>query len=185
MTHCEFAGAANATQPSADGEALVGCEGVIGTPLADTPPAMSLVDQGGAMVSLDQFRGRPVLVTFAYAHCETVCPRVVTEVAAAQTQAEGERPVIVVVTLDPVRDTAARLPAMATAWHLGADAHVLSGPIGDVDTALNAWRIPRARNERTGDLSHPAVVYVIGRDGLINYAIDARKETILAALRAL
>ena len=45
-----------------------------------------------------------------------------------------------------------------------------------VDRALNAWRIPRVRNERSGDLSHPAIVYVIGPNGEIAYALGGHAE---------
>ena len=43
----------------------------------DKAPVLRLVDQHGDSVALEQFRGRPVLVTFAYGHCTSVCPLVV------------------------------------------------------------------------------------------------------------
>ena len=55
----------------------------------------------------------------------------------------------------------------------------------DVEQALNGWRIPRVRNEKTGDLSHPSMVYVIGRDGRIAYVVNGTAEQIEAAVRAL
>lgn len=159
-----------------------------GTPLVrlnDSAPEMALLDQRGQTVTLQAFRGQPVLVTFAYAHCETICPVVVNEVLAGQRQAADLRPVVLIVTLDPWRDTPSRLESIAAAWHAGAMTRVLSGAPADVDRVLNAWRIPRVRNERTGDLSHPSVVYVVGPDGKITYAVEAQAETIAAALRAL
>jgi cytochrome oxidase Cu insertion factor (SCO1/SenC/PrrC family) len=65
------------------------------------------------------------------------------------------------------------------------DAHVLSGATEDVERALNAWRIPRVRNEQTGDLSHPSPVYVIAPSGRIAYVVNGIDEQILAAVRAL
>ena len=155
------------------------------TRVNDQPPAMALVDQAGDTVTLASLRGRPVLVTFAFAHCETICPLVVSDVAAAAAQLMEERPVILVVTLDPWRDTPSRLAAMAGDWRLTGDAHVLSGDPMVVERVLNAWRIPRVRNERTGDLSHPSLVYVIGRDGRIAYVLPGGADAIVAAVRAL
>lgn len=155
------------------------------TRLNDAAPAMSLIDQHGQTVGLDAFRGRPAIVGFAYAHCDTVCPLVVAEVLEAQASVADLRPVVLIVTLDPWRDTPSRLPAMAAAWRLTPDAHVLSGPPDQVERTLNAWRIPRARNERTGDLSHPTIVYVLGADGRITFAVPAQAEAIAAAIRAL
>ncbi|HEX6249977.1 MAG TPA: SCO family protein [Gemmatimonadaceae bacterium] len=159
------------------------------TRISDVPPALSLVDQFGDTVSLDRYRGRAVLVTFAFAHCETVCPLAVNEVLSvrdklAKTDAE-RTPAVLVVTLDPLRDTPSRLPAIAKRWGMSGDAHVLSGQVDDVERTLNGWRIPRVRNERTGDLSHPAMVYVLGPDGRITYLVNGSTELILAAIRAL
>lgn len=153
--------------------------------LSDAAPATSLLDQHGQIVTLAALRGRPVLVTFAYAHCETVCPLVVDEVLSAQRRVAERRPVVLVVTIDPWRDTPGRLPSIADAWRMGADAHVLSGSPGDVDRLLNAWRVPRVRNERTGDLTHPSMVYVIDPEGRITYAVGAHADEIVAAVRAL
>ncbi len=155
------------------------------TRVNDEAPALALVDQHGRTITLDAFRGRPVLVTFAYAHCETICPLVVADVLAAGRRLAENRPAILVVTLDPWRDTTSRLGAIATAWRLGGDALVLSGAPDAVERALNAWRVPRVRNEKTGDLSHPAVVYVIGPAGRITYVVTGNADAIAAAVRAL
>ncbi len=155
------------------------------TRVDDQPPAMSLIDQAGETVTLASFRGRPVLVTFAFAHCETICPLVVSDVAAAAARLVDEAPVLLVVTLDPWRDTPSRLAAIANDWRLTGEARVLSGDPVVVERVLNAWRIPRVRNERTGNLSHPSLVYVIDRDGRIAYALPGGADAIVAAVRAL
>lgn len=164
------------------------------TRVNDAPPVFALVDQSGRTVTLEQFRGRAVLVTFAFGHCETVCPLVVHGVLSARDQLAQDAanaanapvvPVVLVVTLDPWRDTPSRLPSIAEQWGITGDAHVLSGPPDQVERALNAWRIPRVRNEKTGDLSHPTMVYVIGPNGRIAYVVNGSAEQIIAAVRAL
>lgn len=155
------------------------------TRVDDAAPAMALNDQNGRTVSLDGFRGQPVLVTFAYAHCETVCPVVVAEVRAARRRLGDAAPQLLIITLDPWRDTPNRLPTIAQGWGLTPGEHVLSGESADVERTLNAWRVPRARNEQTGAISHPSLVYVIGADGRIHYVVDGSEASITAALRAL
>jgi cytochrome oxidase Cu insertion factor (SCO1/SenC/PrrC family) len=63
--------------------------------------------------------------------------------------------------------------------------HVLSGPAGAVERALNAWRVPRTRNGRTGEIAHPPMVYVVDANGRIAYVVDGGAEAISAAVRAL
>ena len=103
----------------------------------------------------------------------------------AQARLTDDAPIVLIVTLDPWRDTPARLPAIASAWKLPPEVHVLSGEPDQVERTLNAWRIPRARNERTGDLSHPSLVYVIDPGGRIAYALTGHVDQIVAAVRAL
>jgi protein SCO1/2 len=154
------------------------------TRVNDAPPAMSLVDQDGRTIELSDFRGRPVIVTFAYAHCETVCPLVVSDAIEAQRQTADLDAALLVVTLDPWRDTPSRLPSMARQWRLRDDAHVLSGSPLVVERALNAWRVPRVRNEKTGELSHPAIAYVLNAEGRITYAVPGSAAAMAAAVRS-
>ncbi len=62
---------------------------------------------------------------------------------------------------------------------------MLSGTPDAVERALNAWRVPRARNEKTGDIMHPSLVYVVSADGRIAYVVNGGADTIAAAVRAL
>ena len=171
------------------------------TRINDTVPTMRLADQTGRMVSLSDYRGKAVLVTFAYAHCQTVCPLVVMDLMEVQARFRRELavskpgadaatiaaavPEVVIVTLDPTRDTPSRLPTIAKEWGLGANGHVLSGPIGDVEQTLNGWRIPRVRNAATGDYSHPTMVYVIAPDGRITFVTPGGADLIAAAVKGL
>lgn len=150
-------------------------------------PALDLVDQHGAAVTLERFRGRPVLVTFAYAHCETVCPLVVQDVLRARRALADlpAPPAVVVVTLDPWRDTPSRLPSIAVQWRLEGDAVVASGSVAAVEAVLDRWDIARARDTRTGELTHPAVVYVVDRSGKIAYAINGGAEAVAELVRRL
>ena len=139
--------------------------------LDQAAPPLALVDQTGRPVTLAQFRGRPVFLTFAFAHCETVCPLIVHDVLGAQAGLRELDPVVLVVTLDPWRDTPARLPAMAAQWVLGEDAFALSGPVADVERTLDAWNVGRARNPQTGEVTHATLLYVIDRDGRVAFAV--------------
>jgi protein SCO1/2 len=135
-------------------------------------PPLALRDQHAEALTLARFRGRPILLTFAFAHCSTVCPLIVRDVLAAQRMAAGRRPVVVVVTLDPWRDQTTRLPAIATQWELGPDAYVLSGAVADVERTLDAWNVGRGRDPRTGNIDHGSLVYVLDGRGRIAFTVS-------------
>jgi cytochrome oxidase Cu insertion factor (SCO1/SenC/PrrC family) len=151
-------------------------------------PALKLTSQTGEPFSLDELGSQPVLVTFAYAHCATVCPVIVRQTLEAQRKLHGsdKYPAVVIVTLDPWRDRPSQLPRMAADWALpeGA-AWVLSGSVEEVEAVLTAWNIPRTRNERTGEVTHPSLVYVVDENRRIAFASTGGTENIVALVRRL
>lgn len=147
-------------------------------------PVFRLVDQHGHATSMDRFLGRPVLVTFAFAHCATVCPTIVRELLAVQG-ATTPRPVVLAITLDPWRDPPERLPAIAASWKMGPDAYLLSGDVPAVEGALDSWRVRRSRSETTGDIQHPGLVHVIDTAGFVAYTVPGTRSALERALREL
>jgi cytochrome oxidase Cu insertion factor (SCO1/SenC/PrrC family) len=157
-------------------------------PRIDRPtPAFSLVDQEGAVVTMTRFAGRPVLMTFAFGHCEAICPMVVHQTTRAQrvlTEAavkDGRpAPSLLVVTLDPWRDTPSRLGHLAEQWELPDDAFAVSGSVEDVNALLDALDVPRERNIQTGDIVHPGLVLLFDADGTLAYASTGGTSQIVA-----
>lgn len=144
-------------------------------PRLSTPaPALGLVDQRGEIVSIESLAGRPVLLTFAFAHCQTICPVMVETLKQAAAEVPQLDPVVVVVTLDPWRDTPSSLPSLFAGWHLDAVpiAHVLSGEVEQVLAVLEAWNMPWERDAKSGDVSHPAMVHVLAPDGTLGYSFN-------------
>jgi protein SCO1/2 len=92
---------------------LGGCIGsggkLVGTNLDKTPaPDFTLTDQNNASVSLSQFRGQAVVLTFIYTHCPDVCPAT-AELLRVSWQAlsakDRQQVALLAVTVDPTRDT--------------------------------------------------------------------------------
>jgi len=133
------------------------------------PATDGLVGPSGAPFDLSALEGRPALVTFAFGHCRTICPAVVHQARATRLELEEEWS-IVVFTLDPWRDTQTRLPRLVEQFSLDPSRDfVVSGSIEDVNRALDAWGMPRERDQQSGDITHPGIVYVVESDGTIAY----------------
>jgi len=149
------------------------------------PDAAGLVAQDGLPFTHERLEGRPAFVTFAFGHCETVCPAVVHAARGAREQLGRELP-IVVLTLDPWRDTPSRLPALVGQFMLDPAVDLMvSGDVEAVEAALDAWGIPRDRDTRTGDVTHPALVYLIDSDGTLAYASTGGPEQLSSLARRL
>ena len=162
------------------------------------PEVVGLVDQHGDAFSWERVAGRPALLTFGFGHCATVCPMTVMNARQVQDRfrAEGLEMDLVVITLDPWRDTPARLPALARQFHLGGDgpgeggeggaeggeeragSYLLSGTVAAVNAALDALQMARERVPETGDIVHPALVYLLDSEGTIVYAASGHAELI-------
>jgi cytochrome oxidase Cu insertion factor (SCO1/SenC/PrrC family) len=153
-----------------------------GVARVDRPaPELRLVSQHGPF-DLSLLRGRPVLVTFAFAHCRTVCPLLVRDALAVRRAAGPQATAIVVVTLDPWRDTPSRLTSIAERWELGENAWVLSGPVADVNRALDRWEVARSRSARDGDIVHAPVTYLVDSRGVITHRSGGNADALIALL---
>ena len=141
-------------------------------PRRATPaPEFALVDQHGAWITRSALRGRPLVVSFVFAHCTTICPLIVESIKQAAPETVGAE--VLLVTLDPWRDTVSALPGLARRWALSANMHVLSSTrVDDVVRVTAAFEVPVQRNEATGDVAHPALVFLIDAEGRIAYVFD-------------
>jgi protein SCO1/2 len=149
-------------------------------------PTFSLTDQSGNQVGLQTFAGRPVLVTFGFGHCETICPLVVHNARMVQEAVgDADRPVLLVITLDPWRDTPSRLPYLMDQWELGADSFVLGGSVDEVNGTLDAWNVPRERDTATGDITHMAVTFIVDPEGRLAYTTTGNRDALLDLLENL
>lgn len=148
-------------------------------------PEFVLLDQHGTRVSLERLRGQPVLLTFVFAHCQTMCPLIVDTLKRA---APGAAPVeVLLVTLDPWRDTPSTLPGIAARWNVPTNFHVLSAHgVAEVLRVVEAYGVPFERDEVTGDITHPGLVFLIDASGRLAYTFnDPPPEWVREALARL
>jgi len=150
-------------------------------------PALSLLDQAGNRIDIGTLVGRPILITFGFGHCKTVCPLVVHNARMAQDAlGAARRPVLLVVTLDPWRDTPSRLAHLADQWELGTDdAFVLGGSADEVNRTLDAWNVARERDPLSGDIIHPALTFIVDAEGRLAYATSGDKNALLDLIEQL
>jgi protein SCO1/2 len=150
-------------------------------------PDFTLTDDGGQAWTLASQR-RPLLLTFGFSHCADTCPATLAKLAklVRGLGTTGENVEIVMVTVDPSRDTPDALHRFVTRFNgpiVGLTG--TAAQVGRVETAYHVWsqRIPgKHRDRQSYDVAHTAVIYAIDARGEIR-AI-ANDDDSDAALRS-
>ena len=142
-------------------------------------PDFELLDQHGETISLKKLRGQTIYLTFAFAHCKTICPTLVHTIKNALNPNEPENVKLLIVTLDPWRDRPSSLPSIAKEWQLPKEARILSGEVSNVTQVHKLYGMPALRDEKTGDISHPGLVFVIDKKGRIAYTFNNPSPSVL------
>lgn len=78
----------------------------------------ALLDPDGRLRTLEQFRGKVVLMFFGFVQCADVCPTSLARAAEVKRRlgSDGERLQVIFVTVDPERDTPAILREYTAAF---------------------------------------------------------------------
>lgn len=121
-------------------------------------------------VSLADYRGKLVLLYFGYTYCPDVCPTALSAIAGGLQQLDAKelaQVATIFVSVDPQRDTPARLKEYAAFFHPSIVG--VTGPnaqIADVTRAYGAFYAAQAADTAGGYVvDHTSDTYVIGRDG--------------------
>lgn len=153
--------------------------------------AFTLVDQNGATVTDEDFKGRFMLVYFGYTFCPDVCPTALNRNAEAMDalgeQADNVVPILI--TVDPERDTVEHMKEYARFFHPRLVA--LTGSEEQVKEAAKAYRVYYAKVEDEGGdpdiylMDHTAITFMMGPDGkfLQHFSHDATPEEMAERMR--
>jgi protein SCO1/2 len=124
-----------------------------------TIPQVHLVRDDGKQVTLaDELNdGRPVVMTFIFTTCTSICPLLSQTLARLQDKlgADRNRVHLVSITIDPEEDTPARLAEYARELHAGPEWQHYTGTVQAIIATARAFNVDR------GDkMSHTPVILV-------------------------
>jgi protein SCO1 len=144
-------------------------------------PPLALVDQNNQPFGADRLRGGWSFVFFGFTSCPDVCP--VTMSALAQTRKlladlpEPSRPRVVMISVDPERDTPERLAAYVKGFDpafVGA-----TGTKPAIDELAQRMGVLVATRPLDGDnytVDHSTSVFLVGPDGALRALFSAPHE---------
>ena len=136
-------------------------------------PVFSLTDQDGRPFGRTDLEGQWSILFFGFTHCPDVCPSTLATLAAARRELadlpEAAQPRVVLVTVDPERDTAEKLRAYV-AFFDPAFAGVTGTPDAIASlTAQMGVAVRQGERDEFGNytVDHTAALFLVDPDGAL------------------
>ena len=152
----------------ADPTALIDA-GIILLPQSRAVPSVQMTDQDGQPVAMDQLKGKWTMLFFGYTFCPDICPTTLANMRDVQTklpQAARDRLQVVLVSVDPNRDTPAQLKQYLGYFNAGFKG--LVAPIETLQTLATGISIPFIPPDTSKPnylVEHSGNLALIGPDG--------------------
>jgi protein SCO1/2 len=124
-------------------------------------PDFRLRDADGSTVRMAALRGRPVVVTFIYSHCEDTCPGQVQTIRGALDDLGRDVPVLGI-SVDPAGDTGASARRFLNEQRMTGRMRFLLGAERELRPVWRAYGIAPQR----GRLDHSAYVVLVDAQGM-------------------
>lgn len=134
-----------------------------------------LVDQDGRPADEQLLRGKWSAVFFGYTACPDFCPATLQTLQAATEKlgAEGRDLQVVLITVDPERDTPEALKSYLEGYAFPGGVRGLTGSPEQIDAATKAWRVYRRKQPASGPhaahggylMDHTTAVYLMNPKG--------------------
>lgn len=133
-------------------------------------PALSGTDQDGRSFSLASLRGQTVALFFGFTHCPDVCPLTLTYLERARQelpQRERKNFRVVLVSVDPARDTPAKLRDYVRFFGPGiTGVNVPEPDLKKVAAAYGVWYTKtNVRSKNDYNVDHTSAVILIDAEG--------------------
>jgi protein SCO1/2 len=139
-------------------------------PVVGPAPGFTLTSQDSQSVSLGDFRGKAVAVTFIFASCTDTCPMLTDKMARVQDKLGtlfGEKIVFVSITVDPERDSPQVLKQYAESFGANPDGwYFLTGEPAAIRDVLSRYGV-YAKKSPSGDIDHTFLTSLIDSKGIL------------------
>jgi protein SCO1/2 len=146
-------------------------------------PAFELTDERDETITMADFRGEPVVVTFLYTHCDDTCPPAAQQVKGALNELGHDVPALAI-AVEPPRDTAESARAFLSKQRLLGRMRFVLGERSELRPVWRGYAIQpqSARSE------HQARIVLVDRRGFqrVGFPVEqATPERIAHDLRLL
>lgn len=133
----------------------------------------TLMGDNGKIFHLSDCRGKVVLLFFGYTSCPNACPATLAKLsrAFALLGADRDKVTTLFVTVDPQRDTPAKLKEYLT--YFGINGVGLTGTKAQIDAVVDAYhafylKVP-SKSAMGYSINHTTTVYLIDQQGKVQH----------------
>jgi len=143
--------------------------GIILLPQSRTLPDLSLTNQLGEQVQVDELKGKWSLLFFGYTFCPDICPTTLAQLRELKSKMPKEAVdnlQVVLVSVDPNRDTPEQLKKYL--GYFDPQFQGLTGELASIQKLANAVSIPFIPGDTSKEnytVDHSGNLVVIGPDG--------------------
>ncbi|HLD68608.1 MAG TPA: SCO family protein [Pseudomonas sp.] len=143
--------------------------GIVLLPKSRELPELSLVDQDGQPVAVNQLKGQWSLLFFGYTFCPDICPTTLAQLRQLKTQLPPETQAqlrMILVSVDPHRDTPQQLKQYLSYFDAGFQG--LTGEEALIQKLANGVSIPFIPADTSKEnytVDHSGNLVLIGPDG--------------------
>ena len=135
-------------------------------------PEFTLTDQNGKRVSMAEYRGKPVVVTYLYTHCKETCPIQAQMIRGALDDLGHDIPALAI-SVDPFRDTRASAKAFNRKAKMTGRLRWVLGTRRQLQPLYRGFAIqPQLR-----DSEHQAYITLVDRKGLQRVAVPINQTS--------
>lgn len=147
-----------------------------------------LTDQSGALRSLEEFRGHPVLITMFYATCPAACPLLTSDLKRIEQKLPDSvrsNVRVLMVSFDSARDTPSTLSRLMTERGMDASRWTLASAPDDQARELAGVLGIRYRKLDNGEFFHSSSIVLLDPQGRPRARIDGVGGDVSAIVSAL
>jgi len=143
---------------------------------ADFPHTLKLTDHTGKVRTMDDFKGKVLVMFFGYTHCPDVCPTTMNDLKQSMKLLgdQADEVQVLFITLDPARDTQAVLAQFVPSFDsrfIG-----LGGTEAEIASTAAAFKIFSSKVQSEGasgyTIDHSAGMYVFDKTGKIRLYVE-------------
>lgn len=141
-------------------------------------------------IKLDHFRNKITVAAMVFTHCESACPRIVADmqrIESSFSEKELQQVTFLLISMDPERDTPARLTEFSAEHKLNANWTLICSSLDATMEIANVLGV-KVKKLEGGGFDHSNIIHVFDREGVIvnqqnGFAVE--QEETLKAIRNL